>query len=388
LIKRGIETIDMFNISRAIGDQPNAPYLPTSSIEEIVVNSPNIARGTTAEYKLLVDNVLEKAFRRDLYNNLKSCEALCTSESTQNIQEQIYKVLDDSMMSYSSKTDIPQFKDVVDKMWEKIVARQSAEMSGSMFKFPSFKDYVTIDPGEFVVFGAEAKLGKSMMLLNCAADLCQNKNKSLLYIDSELPTEAFTLRMLSHLTGIKHNRIKWGKYNDEEEAKILAAKELTKQWNFTHLYLPRLDDQTIYSVTKKLKHTSGLDVLVLDYLKSSREGDAYAVYAQMGRVADLVKNVLCGDMGIAGLGAVQLTSTGKIADSANVKRSASTIINLFRKTPNEIEADGADCGNYKAYIEANRNGPVMQEGEYIDLHFDGDIILFEEAKQHVVQEAC
>ena len=88
-------------------------------------------------------------------------------------------------------------------------------------------------------------------------------------------------------------------------------------------------------------------------------------------------------MNIAGLGAAQATSTGKVADSAKIGRNASTIALLQDKTPEEIEADGPECGNKKLRIVLNRNGAQMAPDEYIDLNFNGNLILYEEAKQHI-----
>ena len=98
---------------------------------------------------------------------------------------------------------------------------------------------------------------------------------------------------------------------------------------------------------------------------------------------DTVKNKICGEMNIAGIGAAQATSSGKVADSAKIGRNASTIALLSDKTPEEIEADGVECGNKKLRICLNRNGAQMTPDEYIDLFFDGNTITYREAKQHV-----
>ena len=91
-------------------------------------------------------------------------------------------------------------------------------------------------------------------------------------------------------------------------------------------------------------------------------------------------------MNICGIGAAQATVNGKIADSAKISRNASTIAILQDKTPEEIEADGADCGNKKLRIIFNRNGAQMAQDEYIDMNFNGNKVLYEEAKQHTPRE--
>lgn len=97
----------------------------------------------------------------------------------------------------------------------------------------------------------------------------------------------------------------------------------------------------------------------------------------------MIKNQICGDMNIAGIGAAQATVNGKVADSAKIGRNASTIALIQDKTPEEVDEDGAECGNKKLRIILNRNGAQMSSDEYIDLQFDGNIIRYEEAKQHI-----
>ncbi len=149
--------------------------------------------------------------------------------------------------------------------------------------------------------------------------------------------------------------------------------------------MPLIDEKTFYSTVRNAKHTYGLDVLIIDYFKGKGEGDAFASYQEMGRVVDLFKNAICGSMNIAGIGAAQATASGRVADSAKIGRNASTIILLQDKTPDEIEADGPDCGNKKLRVVLNRNGAQMAPDEYIDLMFRGNFISYEEAKQHTIQ---
>lgn len=88
-------------------------------------------------------------------------------------------------------------------------------------------------------------------------------------------------------------------------------------------------------------------------------------------------------MKICGIGAAQATAAGKVADSAKIGRNASTIAIIQDKTMDEVEADGPDCGNKKLRVVLNRNGMQMAPGEYIDLLFDGNKVLYEECKQHI-----
>lgn len=390
LAKKGIEKIDAYNILNCLNafaatrDKADK-ILSIQAINDFIENAQSIARNTIEDYKLASDSVLNAAFRRDTYNKLVECQHLCFNTDEKGIEQKIYATLDDVMMQYSTTNEVPQYKDVIDSYWDEIKTRQKNGMAGLPFKFPTLNEYVTIEPGELVVFGADAKQGKSMMLLNCAVDLLR-QNKKVLYIDSELNTRLFTCRILSHLSKIEFSRVKSGAYDKEEEARIDKCREWMKTKSFTHIYMPMFDAQTIYTTVKKVMHTQGIDVLIVDYFKGKGEGDAFDSYQELGRLVDMVKNQIAGDMNIAALAAAQATSTGKLADSAKIGRNASTICIIQNKLPEEIEADGPECGNKKLRVVLNRNGAQMAEGEYIDLNFRGNLISYEEATQHAVLE--
>lgn len=388
LARKEVVTIDAYNIMNILSSnkytsERTEKEISIEILNDIITNSDYIARSTAEEYMVLVKNVVDAALRRSTYIKLAECERLCFNSSEKDLEQKIYKTLDDVMLEFSTTTDVPQMKNEIDRLWSEIELRQNAGMAGLPFKFSELNNYATIDKGELFIFAAEQKQGKSIMLLNCAVDLLK-KDKAILYIDSELNSRTFLCRLISHLTRIEFNRLRAGKYTEEERNRIEKAKAWLKQKKFTHIYLPLFDSQSIYTITKKVKHTQGLDVLIVDYFKGNCDGDAFMVYSELGKVVDLVKNQIAGDMDIAALGAVQATAAQKIADSAKIARNASTIAFILDKTPEEIERDGKECGNKKLRVTLNRNGAQMSSDEYIDLSFNGNLISYEQAKQHSI----
>lgn len=267
LAKLGIEKIDAYNITNILNSKESTKkqteVLTIPALTELIDVAKLIARDSVEEYKLLVDNVLNAAFRRDTYTKLVECERLCFNAAETDIEHKIYSTLDNVMMEFSTTNEVPQYKDVVDTLWQEIEARQESGLAGVSFKFPTLNQYATIERGELFIFAAEAKQGKSIMLLNCAADLL-SKDKAVLYIDSELNSRMFTCRLISHLTGIEFSRVKSGLYTDIEKQKIDEAIAYMKTRKFTHIYMPMFDIQSIYTIVKKVKHTQGLDVLIVD----------------------------------------------------------------------------------------------------------------------------
>lgn len=175
LVSRGINTVDPYNILEILGlEEGTRGFLneiTLDKLQELMNMSEVLARHSVEEYKVLVGNVMDVAFRKDAYQNLKDCMTLCLRRDEANIQQKIYSKIDEVMTSYSSTEDIPSYAEVIEENWEEIKSRQGEGYTGIPFKFPTLNEYVTIERGELVVFAAEAKQGKSMLLLNCAIDL-------------------------------------------------------------------------------------------------------------------------------------------------------------------------------------------------------------------------
>ena len=386
LVTRGIETVDPYNIIEVLNaseaTRKIADNITLEQLQDFVEMSDSIMRSSVEEYKMLVQNVLDAAFRRDAYRALEECKSLCADMTQENVDKRVYELIDNVMTEYTHNDEITEFKDIVDELWKEIEDHQDGNSCGIPFKFPTLNEYVTLEPGELCVVAAPMKGAKSMFCLNTAVDALK-QGKSVFYIDSELSSRLFLCRLVSHLTGIEFNRVKSGRYDDREKHNIEMAISWIKEQNFVHLYMPIWNEQNIYTSVKKIHHKfNKLDLLVVDYLKpSGLSNDPYQVYSELGNLTDLIKNDIAGKMGIAALAAAQLTAGNKLADSAKIARNASTIMLLLDKTPDEMEADGEACGNKKLIVQLNRNGMQHAQDEYIDLSFDGNKILLEEAKQ-------
>lgn len=387
LAKKEIRTVDAYNIIEVLNSSEStrkySEELSIDKLQELIEMSDVIARRSIEEYKMLVSNVLDSALRRDAFQRLKECQAICYDRSEENIDRKIYELIDDVMSDFSVNDETPEFGELVDDLWAEIEAHQDGNESGIPFKFQTLNEYVRIEPGELVVLGAPAKGAKSMFMLNEAVDILR-QGKSVMYIDSELSDRLFMCRLVSHLTGVEFSRIRSGRYTDEEREKIKEQIAWIKQQKFVHWYIPIFDQQAIYGMVKRISHRWGkLDVLIVDYLKSTGDTDAYATYAELGKLTDMIKNDIAGSMNIAALAAAQLTVNGKLADSAKIARNASTIMVLSDKTAEEVATDGSECGNKKLTVQLNRNGMQHVDGEYIDISFDGNRIMLNEAKQHI-----
>lgn len=390
LYNEGVTNIDAFNLSNKL--QSNAAVHRTiekynlPSVQEFVELYKETARSTIEEYKMLANNIVTLAFKRDLYKTLNTMETECFNPQTdlEQLNNQIYGELDKLTQKYMVSEEFEMLGYEIDNIWNEIVSRRTADgMYGIPSKYGSFINYFTYEPGELVVIQAKYKQGKSVFLMNEVVHKLKNGVPTLV-IDSEMPTRLYTERLLSHLTGIEIRKIKNGQYSAEEEATIKKWIDWIKHQPFVHIYDPNMTMEKMYAICKMLKRKMDLTFVVYDYLKSN-ETSTSDNYNVLGAKCDYLKNNIAGELELAVLAACQLNRNGEVADSIKINRYLSVGIKWEYKTQEMIAKDGIPCGNAYAKIYVNRLGRQMQEDDeddYIDFVFSGDTMTIVEAEQH------
>ena len=244
LVSRGYEKLDAYSIINNLYRKESIRQkvegvITVSMINEVIETAGSIARVNQTEYLDVVNQVLDAALRRELCIMADKIKLSAANMNEEQVESKAYQILDETMAKFSLANEIPEVADLADEILEQIEEEQKGK-AGIPFKWPALNDYVRIEPGELVIFGAQAKQGKSMLLLNEAVDLMK-QGKSVLYLDSELNTKMFVTRLYSHLSGVEHSRLKNGNYSEEEYLNILAARDWLKTKRLTHLYMPIFD---------------------------------------------------------------------------------------------------------------------------------------------------
>ena len=390
LYKSGITNIDAYNISNKLQShksvQKTIDKYNLPSVQEFVDLYKETARHTIEEYKMLADNIVTLAFKRDLVKTLNQLSADCYKPDyeLEKLNNVVYGELDKLTQKYIATTEIHTLGSDIDDIWSEIVNRRTSDgMYGIPSKYKTFLDYYTYEPGELVVIQAKYKQGKSVFLMNEVVHKLKNGVPTLV-VDSEMPTRLYTERLISHLTGIEMKWIKSGNYSDEEAQTIQQWIDWLKEQPFVHIYSPNISDEKLYSICKMLKRKIGLTFVVYDYLKSN-ETSSSDNYNVLGAKCDFLKNNIAGELDLAVLAACQLNRNGEVADSIKINRYLSVGIKWEYKTQEMIAKDGIKCGNAFAKIYVNRLGRQMledDEEDYIDFVFDGDRMTIVEAEQH------
>ena len=390
LYKEGITNIDAYNISNALqshkGVQKTIEKYNLPSVQEFMELYKTTARHTLEEYKMLAENIVTFAFKRDLIKVLNQLSNNCykTEYNLDKLSGNVYDELDKLTQKYVTTTEINTLGDDIDDIWNEIIERRTENgVYGIPSKYPVFNKYFTYEQGELVVVQAKYKRGKSVLLMNEVVHKLKNGVPTVV-IDTEMQTRLYTERLISHLTGIDIKRIKNGKYSDDEAKKIHESIKWIKKQPFVHIYDPNITNEKIYIICKMLKYKIGLSFVVFDYIKSNATStsDNYNI---LGAKCDFLKNQIAGELNLPVLTACQLNRAGEVADSDKINRYLSVGIKWDYKTQEMSLKDGIKCGNSFAKIYVNRLGEQMQEDDeedYLDFVFSGNNLTIIEAEQH------
>lgn len=383
LYKQGIETIDALNITSMLnsnkGVKKRIEEYNLTNMQEFITMAEYAARHTLEEYKLLVNSVVETSFKRELAKIASEIQADCYNSDMglAKLNQVVNGKINNLTEKYITGDEIKTLGERIDDIWNKIENQDLSRRLPS--KFEAFNDYFYYEPGELVLLTARYKTGKSVFCLNECVHMLK-AGVPTLYVDTELSTETFVKRMISHVTGIPFKIIQNRNYNEEQNKLIKKCIEWIRGLPFTHIYLPDSNMDEIYSICKILKYKMNLQFFVYDYIKSYNS-EAYTNSAILGQMADFLKNKIAGELDLAVLSAAQLNRNDMIANSDNIAKAISTGIYWRFKTAEEIEAaGGVDAGNIMAYININRNGPQTDEDSAIYFLFDGDRQRITEAK--------
>ena len=393
LAKEGLQQIDgyqlhaMLTSSRAAENHISA--IDLDSIQSVVNLSIYACRDDIKQYQELVKEVQEFKAKRELYMGAKRLENQCLEKTStsKSLSEMVYSLAEKHSIMTSRTTPIKLFSEKSQSLWKRIMDRQEGKIKTIPLPIPALKPYVSLEKGELVVISGPAKSGKSSFLLTCAVDLLR-RGESLIYYDSELSDELFYMRMLAHVSKVPFIKVRDGTGTAEEKQRIIEAKEWIEGVNLIHEYMPVCDKDVIMSIYRRSKALMPISVVIFDYFKISFASlEAFETSVGLTGLIDFCKG-LAGNEGLMMMGGLQTTETGRVSFSTSAVQTLSTLCSLLKKTKDEIEADGKECGNMKLVIPFNRNGPQMNsKDEYIDLEFVGDILTYRQAqKQHEVED--
>ena len=392
LVTKGVETIDALNLENVLALNPAVKQtMDTHNLSDMahyIDMSKYAARGTYEEYKVVEEQIITFAFRRELqtfsYQLGNQCENLNTTLEQLNdfCNEGLSKIIN----RYAYGADSVLLGDKIDKIWEDVIDKRTPTGYGIPFNIERLNEYCTLVPGELtLVMGATGK-GKSSFFLTEALHKSIALGIPTLLIDTELTDLVWLPRAIASVSGVTVHKIKTGIMTSEEEHKVADAIEVLRNAPLIHEYINTFDKFRIEGLVRKWKNKIDLGLVIFDYIKPGNQYGAAEVSQSMGMATDFLKNIISTEISVPVIAGLQQNEqTGTVADSQKPTRYADTLISWEEKSAEMILRDGVECGNFAVSLWKNRNGETLHgDGQYIDVMFTRDLMQISDAKRHTV----
>ena len=393
LANRGVETIDALNLETILASNAAVSRVMKAhnlqDLTKYVEMSKYLARGSYEEYKILEEQILTYAFRRELRAFSVSLGNEC--ENMGASLEQLNDFCNDGLSKitdrYAYGADSVLLGEKIDSIWQDIIDKRTPTGYGIPWCIPRLNDYLTLVPGELTLVSGATGRGKSSFFLAEALHKAVNLKVPTLLIDTELTDSVWLPRAIASVSGVTVHDVKTGEMSADDEKKVKDAIQTLKKAPLIHEYINTFDKFRIEGLVRKWKNKIGLGLVIFDYIKPGTMYGAAEISQSLGLSTDFLKNVISTEISVPVIAGVQMNEqTGGVADSQKPIRYADALMTWEEKTPEEIARDGVKCGSIKISIQKNRNGMSTVDGDYVDVLFQRNLMRIGGAEQHQIPE--
>lgn len=394
LVMKGVEVIDALNLETVLSGNAAVQRVmeskDLSDLSKYIEVSKLVARGSFEEYKVVEEQIITYAFRRELQDFSvelgNQCENL--DASLENLNDFCNSRLSKIVDRYAYGADSVLLGDKIYTIWQDIVDKRTPNGYGIPFKITRLNDYCTLVPGELTLVAGATGRGKSSFFLSECLHKAIALNIPTLLIDTELTDAVWLPRAIASVSGVTVHKVKTGMMTAEEQQKVHDAIETLRKAPLIHEYINTFDKFRIEGLVRKWKNKIGLGLVIFDYLKPGTMYGAAEISQSMGLAADFLKNIISTEISVPVIAGLQLNEqTGGVADSQKPTRYADALLSWEEKEPDIVARDGVECGNYCMKIIKNRNGmTTIGDDDYIDVLFSKNVMRIGDAQQHVVPE--
>ena len=233
---------------------------------------------------------------------------------------------------------------------------------------------------DLILLAARPSMGKTALALNIAANAAA-RNKSVGVFSLEMSKVQLGNRMLSTWSGVNSQYLNTGNLTDEDMNSLLSALE---ELGNLKLYI---DDTAglglleLRSKARRLKHESGLDLLIIDYLQLMQGARAENRQQEISEISRGLKG-LARELDVPIIALSQLSRSvemraekkpqlSDLRESGSLEQDADIVMFLYRDEYYNRD-DTSNENIAELIIAKNRNGPTTS----LRLQFNKEIMRF------------
>lgn len=309
------------------------------------------------------------------------------SKTREDVIDSLRKSTDKTISKYTIADNYKYIGDVYDDIMEKIKKDVKNGEIGIPSKIEPLNNFYTYRKGELVVLVGRAKAGKSAFSINEAHHMAVVKGIPTLYLDTEMQTKTFLMRLIAIDSGIPLHEIETFQYelDPDQLKKYKESEKRIKKAPLIHKYSTNWTTKKVRNDVISLVRQEGIEMLIYDYIKVKEVNESKnKEHNQLGNWTIALKD-LAGELNLPVLTLAQMSPYEvRVADSDKINRYASVVgflLPLSEDDKNRMKQWGYPKTKDYIYIKYNRNGASMEdEKKGIYLEFNRDNVTFNASK--------
>lgn len=309
------------------------------------------------------------------------------NKTREDVIDSLRKSTDKTISKYTIADNYKHIGDVYDDIMEKIKKDVKNGEIGIPSKIEPLNNFYTYRKGELVVLVGRAKAGKSAFSINEAHNMAVVKGIPTLYLDTEMQTKTFLMRLIAIDSGIPLHEIETFQYelDPDQLKKYKESEKRIKKAPLIHKYSTNWTTKKVRNDVISLVRQEGIEMLIYDYIKVKEVNESKnKEHNQLGNWTIALKD-LAGELNLPVLTLAQMSPYEvRVADSDKINRYASVVgflLPLSEDDKNRMKQWGYPKTKDYIYIKYNRNGASMEdEKKGIYLEFNRDNVTFNASK--------
>ena len=343
---------------------------------------------TTTRAEAFAQTIKDKSILRQL---IESCEEIMADsyEGKMPVAD-ILEGAEKKIFSVNSKTNHTDFEgifSIMQKAFERIqhIHNHPNEITGVETKIIGLDKALNgLQKSDLILLAARPSMGKTALALNIATNAARG-GKIVAIFSLEMSKGQLAERLLSTLSGVNSFNLRTGNLSDEDMHSLVnALDEIAelKMYIDDTAGMPLLE---MRSKIRKLRHETGLDLIVIDYLQLMQGGGSRLTEQnRQQEISEISRSLkaLAREMDVPILALSQLSRSvemradkkpqlSDLRESGSLEQDADIVMFLYRDEYYNRD-DTSNENLAELIIAKNRNGPTTT----IPLQFNKEIVRF------------
>ena len=205
------------------------------------------------------------------------------------ILEELEKVK--NLFTENTKKELSN-EESIDYILEKHLQAKQGIVLGVELGWKCLHKEIILENDDVMIVGGRPAMGKTAWSISLMRNICFNQNKVMVFFSLEMAHDRILRRLISNVTGVDSNKIKYGTCEDHEIRKILQFKA-NPLLNNVIIFDGSHTTKDIENKLQSVKNRGiEIDVFVVDYIQKILPEKSDTRYQEVTKISNDIKRIV------------------------------------------------------------------------------------------------